>query len=47
MQRELESAQRPASIAEADSEMVQGFVLLGARKVVLRAVALMGQPFEL
>ena len=31
MQRELELAQPPASIAEAEPETPQGFVLLGAR----------------
>jgi hypothetical protein len=31
MQRELELAQPPASIAEAGSETLQGFALLGAR----------------
>jgi hypothetical protein len=31
MQRELELAQLPASIAKAEAEMLQDFVLLGAQ----------------
>ena len=47
MQRELELAQLPASIAQAEAEMLQDFVLLGAQQVVLVVAALMDQPFVL
>jgi len=45
MQRELELAQLPASIAKAEAEMLQGFVPLGVQWVVVVVAASMDQPF--
>lgn len=46
IQTELRPAQPLGSIAEAESEMLQGFEPLGAQQGLLGAAALMDQPLE-